>query len=243
MSIGSRIKELRIKRGLTQEELARQIGVTKGAVANYENEVSSPKIELMYKLFDVLQCDANYLHQDDMKSNVYRDSSTPEEFENIIKKYRALDEHGKDIVDIVLEKESERMAQLQKTDAPAPAATVPVRVIQYYQRLASAGSGQIVFDGVPVEQLEIPDRQEYRRVSYAVGVNGQSMEPLYKDGDILLIEPTCQLEQGEVGIFIVGNNAYVKKLGETELISVNKDYKNIPLTEDTKCMGRVVDKL
>lgn len=126
MSIGSRIKELRIKRGLTQEELARQIGVTKGAVANYENEVSSPKIELMYKLFDVLQCDANYLHQDDMKSNVYRDSSTPEEFENIIKKYRALDEHGKDMVDMVLEKESERMAQLRQASAPAPAAE-PIR--------------------------------------------------------------------------------------------------------------------
>lgn len=126
MSIGSRIKELRIKRGLTQEELARQIGVTKGAVANYENEVSSPKIELMYKLFDVLQCDANYLHQDDMKSNVYRDSSTPEEFENIIKKYRALDEHGKDMVDMVLDKESERMAQLRQASAPAPAAE-PIR--------------------------------------------------------------------------------------------------------------------
>ena len=52
MSIGSRIKELRIKRGITQEELAQQIGVTKGAIGNYENEVSSPKIELMYKLFD-----------------------------------------------------------------------------------------------------------------------------------------------------------------------------------------------
>ncbi len=126
MSIGSRIKELRIKRGLTQEELARQIGVTKGAVANYENEVSSPKIELMYKLFDVLQCDANYLHQDDMKSNVYKDSSTPEEFENIIKKYRALDEHGKDLVDTVLKKESDRMAQLQKAATP-PSAAEPIR--------------------------------------------------------------------------------------------------------------------
>ena len=60
MSIGSRIKELRIKRGITQEELAQQIGVTKGAIGNYENEVSSPKIELMYKLFEALDCDANY---------------------------------------------------------------------------------------------------------------------------------------------------------------------------------------
>lgn len=108
MSIGSRIKELRIKRGLTQEELAKQIGVTKGAVANYENEVSSPKIDLMYKLFDVLDCDANYLHQDDMRKTTYKNSSTPDEFEKLIKPYRSLDPHGKDMVDTVLDKEHAR---------------------------------------------------------------------------------------------------------------------------------------
>lgn len=114
MSIGSRIKELRIKRGLTQEELAKQIGVTKGAVANYENEVSSPKIDLMYKLFDVLDCDANYLHQDDMMRSTYRNSSTPEEFERLIKKYRSLDPHGQDMVDTVLDKEYNRCESIKK---------------------------------------------------------------------------------------------------------------------------------
>lgn len=108
MSIGSRIKELRIKRGITQEELAKKIGVTKGAVANYENEISSPKIDLMYKLFDALDCDANYLHQDDMKKTTYKNVATPEEFEQIIKKYRALDPHGKEMVDFTLSKEWER---------------------------------------------------------------------------------------------------------------------------------------
>ena len=114
MSIGSRIKELRIKRGLTQEELAKQIGVTKGAVANYENEISSPKIDLMYKLFDVLDCDANYLHQDDMMRSTYRNSSTPEEFEKLISKYRSLDPHGKDMVDTVLNKEYDRCESIKK---------------------------------------------------------------------------------------------------------------------------------
>ena len=42
---------------------------------------------------------------------------------------------------------------------------------------------------------------------------------------------------------MVGDKDYVKKLGETELISVNVEYDNITITEDTKCMGRVVDKL
>lgn len=111
MSIGSRIKELRIKNEITQEELAKIIGVTKGAIANYENEVSSPKIDLMYKLFDALNCDANYLYQDDM-IELYKDQATPSEFENIIKKYRDLDDHGREMVDFTLEKEYERSIAL-----------------------------------------------------------------------------------------------------------------------------------
>lgn len=69
------------------------------------------------------------------------------------------------------------------------------------------------------------------------------MEPLYNDGDILLIEPTCQIEVGEIGIFIIDGEAYVKKFGNGELISLNKGYGNISITEYSNCMGRVVDKL
>ena len=113
MSIGSRIKELRIRQNMTQEELARIIGVTKGAVANYENEVSSPKSDLMYRLFDALECDANYLYQDAMNLNIYENRDTPEEFENIIKKYRNLDDYGKETIAITLERENERSKQLK----------------------------------------------------------------------------------------------------------------------------------
>ena len=116
------------------------------------------------------------------------------------------------------------------------------RQIQYYQRIASAGTGQVIFEDMPIDRIEIPDIPEYKRVSYAIGVNGNSMEPLYYDGDMLLVEPTCQVEVGEIGIFIVGNEAYVKQLGDNELISLNKNYDNITLTNDSKCMGRVVGK-
>lgn len=237
MAIKDRIKEARINKKYTQEQLATLIGVAKSTVTGYEKGNSEPSIETMGKIMSALDVDANFLWQDETDFPIQVSYTEMEH----VKKYRALDDHGKDMVDMVLKKESDRMAQLRR--ATTSVATVPVRVIQYYQRLASAGSGQVVFDGVPVEPLEIPNKPEYRRVSYAVGVNGQSMEPLYQDGDILLVEPTCQIEQGEVGIFIVGDKAYVKKLGETELISVNAEYDNIPLTEDSKCMGRVVGKL
>ena len=115
MSIGSRIKELRTKRGITQEELAQKIGVTKGAIGNYENGVSSPKIELMYKLFDALDCDANYLHQDDMKNSIYKDTATPEEFEKLVKPYRNLDDYGRETIDMVIVRETGRVANSKES--------------------------------------------------------------------------------------------------------------------------------
>ena len=69
------------------------------------------------------------------------------------------------------------------------------------------------------------------------------MEPVYCDGDMLLVEMTEYIDIGEIGIFSVDNECYVKKLGENELISLNPNCKNIPLNETAHCMGKVIDKL
>lgn len=103
MGIGFRIKEARERLDLTQTELGKLVGVTGSAITNYEKETSHPKEPVIYKLLEVLDVDANYLFQDCMKKNVYADTATPEEFEKIIKKYRALDERGRKMVDSALE--------------------------------------------------------------------------------------------------------------------------------------------
>ena len=64
MSIGKRLKEARILRGMTQEDLAKAAGVTKGAIGNYETEVSSPKEQILIRLMEILKIDANFLYQD-----------------------------------------------------------------------------------------------------------------------------------------------------------------------------------
>lgn len=108
MSFGSRLKERRESLNITQPQLAGLLGVSKGAIGNWETDVNSPRATLLYDLFDILKCDANYLFQDEMRNLRYKDKATPEEFENIIKKYRALDNHGQTIVNMVLEEEHKR---------------------------------------------------------------------------------------------------------------------------------------
>lgn len=44
------IREGRKRAGLTQQELADKLGITTGAVSNYENGVSFPKAEIAFGL-------------------------------------------------------------------------------------------------------------------------------------------------------------------------------------------------
>lgn len=68
MPFGKRLKDARLALNMTQEELAAAVGVTKGAIGNYESEVSSPKESILIRLMKVLHVDANYLYQDFIKT-------------------------------------------------------------------------------------------------------------------------------------------------------------------------------
>ena len=94
MSIGTRMKERREELGITQTQLAEMIGVTKGAVGNYETDANSPKASIMYKVFTALQCDANYLYQDEMKEP--ESKMLPLEERSLLKLFRQLNDEGQE---------------------------------------------------------------------------------------------------------------------------------------------------
>lgn len=65
--------------------------MTPSAVGNYEREVSHPREEVLYRMFEALNCQPNELFCD-----YYTDDSVEAE---LLKKYRALDEYGKELVE------------------------------------------------------------------------------------------------------------------------------------------------
>lgn len=93
MSIGSRIKERREELGITQTQLAEMLGLTKGAIGNYETDANSPKASTLYRVFEVLRCDANYLFQDEIKAY---NSALSEKERTLLRLYRDLNEEGQD---------------------------------------------------------------------------------------------------------------------------------------------------
>ena len=76
--------------------------------------------------------------------------------------------------------------------------------------------------------------QEYDVIS----VLGDSMEPLVKNGDMVLVKPTCEASNGEIVIANLGGDLYVKKLlrdpikRNVRLTSMNNFYEDIVIEED-----------
>ena len=56
MDIGSKIKQLRLENGLTQQELANRLELTKGYISQIERNLSSPSLET-FSVLEVLGTD------------------------------------------------------------------------------------------------------------------------------------------------------------------------------------------
>lgn len=235
MSIGSRIKEARMALNYTQSELAEALEITTGAVANYENEVSIPKPEILYKLMNVLKCDANYLYQDmyNSKNNDFIISSNEQ---SLIKKYRSLDGYGRKAINNLLEVEYERCNTVIEEDMPTYI-TKP-----YYAVGASAGNGEYLFDDLDKTSITLPDTPLNNKADLVIAVRGHSMEPTYYDGDKLLVKKQLELNIGEIGVFIINGESFVKELGKDRLISHNKQYQDIHCNDYDKMVtvGKVI---
>lgn len=108
MAFNERLKEARIASGLTQKQLAEKLGIAGTTVTGYEKGNSEPNVNTIGKIMDILQVDANFLWQDEMNATGgFQLNLQYNEMEHI-KKYRSLDDYGKDIIDTILEKEYAR---------------------------------------------------------------------------------------------------------------------------------------
>ena len=113
--------------------------------------------------------------------------------------------------------------------------------IRYYSLSASAGTGNFL-DSDLAEELLVPESAEAEQADFVISVSGDSMEPTYHDGDKVFVEKCDAVDVGEVGIFVVNGDSYIKELGSKCLISHNEKYKPIRIGENDSvyCYGRVI---
>lgn len=236
------IDKLKKSKGLTNEELAKLSGVPKATIDKITaGATKDPKLETVKAIAKALGCTINDFIDD--KEIVGDHFSLPEK--NLIKKYRGLDDHGKEMVDIVLDKEAERV----KSEATAEQEKPTTKIIPLYLSPAAAGYTSPIL-GEDYEDYEVPASAD---ADYAVRIDGDSMEPYIKDKSIVLVKKTVDLKAGDVGIFSVDNDMYCKQycqdhIGNVYLFSLNRKRKDADITiwnnigQTLWCFGKVLMK-
>ncbi len=79
----------------------------------------------------------------------------------------------------------------------------------------SAGPGEFLSDEC-FEDVDFPASDVPENADYGIKVNGNSMEPVYHDGQIVWVQRCETLNPGEVGIFEYGGSGYLKQYEEQE---------------------------
>lgn len=253
-----RIKQIKNEKKITNEKLSALTGIPLGTLSKILAGISdSPKLSNIVAIADALDCTVDYLVSG-VRQNTNNFTLSSDEM-SLVEGYRSLDGFGQELVKIVVAKESERVGagvspelsserKSAKILSPIPAPTESTRIgkrsILLYDLPVSAGPG-VYLDDTTADSINVPDNDKTKSADYALRIKGNSMEPKYHDGDILLVENTDSVEVGELGIFILDGNGYFKKYGGETLISLNPEYGDILLREyaEAVCCGRVVGRL
>lgn len=101
-----KLKELRLRAGFSQKQVYEHFNIPQSTFSSWEVGKSEPSGDMLLKLCEYYDCDMLKEFSQENCSGI-----TYEELE-IIKKYRDLDEHGREMVDFTLKKEYERSTAL-----------------------------------------------------------------------------------------------------------------------------------
>ena len=192
--IGERIRTARKALGLTQTELANRMNESTGRIiSEWEHARCSPSGPKLLRLTQALGVTPNYLYNLDAEG---RGLSLAES--HVIEQYRDLDSDGLRAVNAVLGVEHERCTRQIIENAPPQ---FPTRKIRYIPHSVSAGLGAALQDEQQ-ELIEVPLTRESVRADFVLRVAGNSMEPEFHDGDLLLVQQSATVEpRGEVHVF------------------------------------------
>lgn len=105
------------------------------------------------------------------------------------------------------------------------------------------GGSEFLFDDIPTDVIKVKDTPEARKADFVIGVNGRSMEPDYFDGEKVFVEKSSDIEIGEVGVFVRGNECFIKECGRDWLVSRNPKHPDVePFFDGIRVVGKVIGK-
>ncbi|QUM66214.1 LexA family transcriptional regulator [Staphylococcus delphini] len=231
-SFKDRLKQIMSERKISQSELSRRTGIGRNSISDYLNGKYEAKQDKVFELAKVLNVNEAWLMGFDISKNREIENSITSIYDQLTppRQKRVLD-----FATEQLDEQNNKVLHINSHNVISE----EVAVYGY----ASAGTGETLIDGVEFTTQyngHIPNHD------FALQVNGDSMEPLFEDKEIIFVDKTKQINSGQIGIFVIDGEAYLKKVFINEegirLVSLNSKYPDLHFdsSHDIKVAGKVI---
>ena len=234
IAYGDLIRRQRKIKGMSQEELGAIVRIGKNAVGAWENGRSRPDVSSVPVICKALDLSLEEFFGVEENSGTVRRRRNPSETDELIRRYTALNRYNRQVV----MREMGMLYEMQQNGR-----TGCRKVVRLFRNelAASAGPGETLeaYRGEEVYLFADPVTEAADEI---IRVNGDSMEPTYQDGELVLVRHCAGLRPGEIGVFVAGDTGYIKEYRKDGLYSHNPAYAPLVFPGDTevRCIGRVI---
>lgn len=239
------LKKARENVQLTQIQAAEKLGLSDGTYKNYEQGKREPNNDILVSIADLFHVTTDYL--------LGRETGEPTAMEKLADQFNmtALE---REILDGYVNLPKEMRGNLmdflhdavknvmQNSKSEAETTTTQYIELSYISDRVSAGLGENLQDYENKEKRLFVKTRESAKADFVLKIDGRSMEPTFSHDDYILVRSQPAVHIGEIGVFCVDGKGYVKEYGGNRLISHNKEFPDIEVTEDAKCFGLVLGR-
>ena len=223
---GELIREYRRRKGLSQEQLGAVVHVKKNAVGAWEAGRSRPDVASIPALCRELE----------IPLRVFFGEAEPYDIYHLNERFSRLNAYNRQVI----LKQMDALYDLQSHEAR------PQNLVCLYLNDLSAAAGPVSYLGESGgEMVYLIEDSETGQADEIIRVSGDSMEPTFHNGDLVLVQHTERIHEGEIGIFVNGDAGYIKEYQKDGLHSHNHRYPPIRFSENdsVQCIGRVIGVL
>ncbi len=231
MSFSQKVNRLLKENGMTKAALAKESGIPYTTLDSMlKRETDTARLTTIFRIARALGTSVEALVFDQEEPAVSQEEKW------LLELYSLLDERGKNNVISLLEKEADHSKNVPKED---------LLYLPVFDAPAAAGRALPILTEdsrrICYREGEIPSGADF-----GIRISGDSMNPLFSDGDLVYVKKGEEIVSGEIGVFLLNGESlckkYEKRGEETYLSSLNPAYEPICVldTDDLKLVGRVI---
>lgn len=218
--IRKKLNEIRLAKGMTIEDLSEKTGIPVGTLSKICSGHTNTSFDNIALIANALQCSMDEFSE-------FSGHTVLGQEMNVVEKYRDLSEHGKRMIDRLMDLDIHLSKQVEDTRERLLCVWVPVTYME----------DGMNYDTCHMRYLKVKDGISLKAADFGLQITSNAFMPVFYEGDIVLVSHRFP-KPGEAGLFMQDNLMYIRKYQMTsegaKLTPVNMEGRFLHTNENNQ---------